>query len=455
MKPLVFVVDDDPAIVNLALRHLGVAGYGTDSCPSGEALFEGLEHDDPSAVLLDVDLPGMNGIETLGHIRKRRPDLPVIMLTADDNVETVVQSMKLGAYDYVTKPIDAPRLLSTVARAVERHSLTSRVSQLERHAAGGYAGIVGVSSRMRSVFERMERLMHSDITVLVHGESGTGKELIARALHRGGERSSGPFVAVNSAAIPESLVESELFGHERGAFTGAVERRIGRFEQANGGVIFLDEIGELSSAMQARLLRVLQERSFQRVGGSQTIQSDFRLISATHRNLAAEVEAGRFREDLYFRLAVFELEVPPLRHRAEDIPLLVSHFLAQYSGGKQISEAAMRILVSYSWPGNVRELQNVIQRALVLADDVFIRPQDLPEKVLAAKAEAHSDEDEDSATLENASRRLLLQALARHGGNASAAMRELNIGRARFYRMIRRFGIAQKVDEMRQAGPAA
>jgi two-component system response regulator AtoC len=331
----------------------------------------------------------------------------------------------------------------------------------------GYAGIVGISAPMQRVFRQLDRLAQSDVSVLIHGESGTGKELIARALHLSGLRSNGPFVAVNSAAIPDSLMESELFGHERGAFTGALNRRTGRFEEAHRGTLFFDEIGELSPAAQAKVLRVLQERKFERLGGTATVASDFRLITATHRNLAREVEENRFREDLYFRLAVYDLEIPPLRSRKEDIPELAAAFIQQHGRGEVegISSAALNVMLNYAWPGNVRELQNAIMRALVVADGPLLQPEDLPERVRQARVAEPAPvpvvlgmEPEDAATdnaladdtLAGASRKLVLSALTRNGGNASAAMRELNIGRSRFYRMLKAFRLEDTVSQIRQ-----
>ena len=459
-EKLVFVADDDPAVNALVSRWLELAGYEVCVFTSGEACFEALGEDDPAAVFLDVEFPGQNGLEILELIRNYHPHLPVIMLTGDDKVETVVRAMRCGAFDYLTKPLDRARLLTTLHNATEQRRLVTRIAQLEREVAGGYAGIIGTSPVMMQVFRQLDRLGRSDVTVLIRGESGTGKELIARALHNSCARVRGPFVAVNSAAIPESLLESELFGHERGAFTGAVDRRIGKFEEANRGTIFLDEIGELSPAVQARLLRVLQERTFSRVGGSATLKSDFRLLSATHRNLAREVEEGRFREDLYFRLAVFELEIPALRNRPEDIPAIALHIIKQYAGlsnssANAISPAALQILTSWHWPGNVRELQNVIQRSLVVADGSEIGPRDLPERMRLGAVPTYAPPVEglatETGTLEQASRSLLLQALERHYGNASAVMRELNIGRARFYRMLRKFDLESRIEEFRLA----
>lgn len=458
-RELIFIVDDDQNLRALLERWLEGQGYDTCILPGGEACLSALDEDLPAAICIDMNMPGLSGLETLERIREHHPLLPVIVLTADETAETAVKAMKLGARDYLTKPLDRTKLVTTLRNAVDYGKLSMRVSQLEREVEGrGYPGIVGTSPAMKTVFRQLDRLAVSDVTVLIHGESGTGKELVARAIHQAGSRARAPFIAVNSAAIPETLLESELFGHERGSFTGAATRRIGRFEEANRGTLFLDEIGELSASVQAKLLRVLQERSFQRVGGTAMIQSNFRLISATHRNLADDVRAGRFREDLFFRLAVFELELPPLRKRREDISALVQTFLRQNrettgSRVEGISGGALGVLLQHDWPGNIRELQNVVQRAMVVAEGENIEPRDLPERLFSSShpPEVEMEMTADSAgTLEDVSKRLLSAALLKHEGNASAAMRELRIGRTRFYRMLRKFDLENKIDEIRK-----
>jgi DNA-binding NtrC family response regulator len=461
---LVFLVDDDEDMRLIVERWLQREGYEVDSMGGGCECLAALEEEVPEAICLDMNMPGMSGLETLEAIRVHFPALPVVVLTADDSASTAVQAMKLGAHDYLTKPLDPTKLVTTLKNAIAHGRLSMRVSQLEREVEGrGYPGITGSSPAMKAVFRQLDRLVLSDVSVIIHGESGTGKELIARAIHQSGSRQRGPFVAVNSAAIPENLLESELFGHEKGAFTGAVNRRIGRFEEANKGTLFLDEIGELAPAVQAKLLRVLQERCFERIGGSATIRSDFRLITATHRNLGEEVKAGRFREDLFFRLAVFELELPPLRQRKEDIPLLAHTFVRQQreamgSRASGLSAGALNLLLRHDWPGNVRELQNVIQRSLVVANGEEIDAGDLPARLRDAAPAAGSGGDtpggfaaEDAGTLEDVSRRLLLSALVKHEGNASAAMRELKIGRTRFYRMLRKFDLENRIEEIRKS----
>jgi two-component system, NtrC family, response regulator AtoC len=456
---LIFIVDDDPNQRMIVERWLSRANYEVTSLESGEACLEALSEEQPAAICLDLNMPGFGGMNTLEQIHDHNPLLPVIVLTADDSIDMVVKAMRAGARDYLTKPLDQTKLLTTIANAVEVGRLAMRVSQLEREVEGrGYPGIVGNSEPMRAVFRQLDKLCVSDVTVLIHGESGTGKELIARAIHTNGSRCRGPFVAVNLAAVPETLMESELFGHEKGAFTGAVTRRIGRFEEANRGTLFLDEIGELPGQVQVKLLRVLQERTFQRVGGTARLSSDFRLVTASHRDLEEEVRQARFRQDLYFRLAVFELELPPLRLRRDDIPALAKAFVRQMGEGRveRVSTEALERMMRYDWPGNIRELQNLIQRAVVMCDENEIGLEHLPERIRtvtmksgAAEAPPEEEEDANDTTLEDFSRRLLVNALTKHDGNASAAMRELNIGRTRFYRMLRKFDLESKIGELR------
>jgi len=419
-------------------------------------------------------MPGLGGLETLVQIHARHRLLPVIILTADTAVDSVVKAMREGAYDYLVKPVDLTALTTRIRNAVERSSMSVRLLELERELdQDGYPGFVGNSAPMKTLFRRMDRLAASDVTVLIHGESGTGKELVARAIHQESGRRGGAFVALNCAAIPESLQESELFGHEKGAFTGAAEQRKGRFEQADQGTLLLDEIGELSLSLQAKLLRVIQERSFQRIGGSAEIRSDFRLLAATHRDLRKEVEAGKFREDLYFRVAVVELEVPPLRERNDDVRLLAEYFLAELNrqNGSELSLSpdTLDAFASYRWPGNVRELKNVLQRAVVFSENDLINPEDLPEEIrkapftpppdsgrkrnsLAAPrgrafGEHTNDGDVprdvplDSLNLEVSERITISRALEATGGNVPEASRRLGISKPTLYRKLKKYGL--------------
>jgi DNA-binding NtrC family response regulator len=466
-------VDDDVLLSELQQRWLDAEGFEVRIAPDGEACLEALTTSLPDAVCLDLVMPGIDGFETLERIKSRHALLPVIVMTAQTGAEFAVRAMKAGAYDYLVKPVDQAKFVAEVTHAVERSRMSLRLAQLEREAEGrGYPGIVGQSPRIRELFRRLDRVSASDITVLIQGESGTGKELVARAIHAQGSRREGPFVALSCAAIPESLQESELFGHEKGAFTGATARRAGCFERADGGTLFLDEIGELSASLQAKLLRVLQERTFLRVGGSTEVRSDFRLIVATHRDLGTEVQAGTFREDLFFRIAVMDLDVPPLRERRDDIPLLAAHFLAQaaanHSKRLSIAPDVIERLTSYTWPGNVRELQNAIERAAVEADGRAIRMRDLPKRVreggAVRPAAANASPGETAAallelppagtvsgdssaalrppqTLEEIERDAIAAALERHGGNVAQVVRELGLGRTTLYRKIKKYGL--------------
>ena len=470
-RGMVLVVDDEPTSRALLTRWLEHDGFAVESYENAEDCLSAFSHVLPDAVCLDLGLPGMNGIEALTALRARAPRLPVVMLTATRELETVVAAMQAGAYDYITKPVDRTKLCTVLRNAVDKRRMSLRLGQLEREVkGGGFSEIHGQSQRMHEVFRELDRVADSDITVLVHGESGTGKELIARAIHEHSGRKNGPFVSLNCAAIPESLQESEFFGHERGTFTGAQAQRKGRFELAHEGTLFLDEVAELSLALQAKLLRVLQERTFTRVGGTVEVRSDFRLVAATHRDLTGEVEAGRFRQDLYFRIAVFELEVPPLRDRGDDALLLAQHFLDEFGKGRQLvlSPEAAQIVSTYRWPGNVRELQNIMQRALVLCEGDVVRPQDLPAKLrdeleavppppvpqvpplqpragvatpVPTTPAGGAAAGEGGLRMEDLERKALEEALARNNGNVTAAVKQLGIGRTTIYRLMKKYGI--------------
>lgn len=464
------MVDDDVDLCAYLKEWLRLSDYEVRVVHSGEECLEALAMMIPDAVCLDLNMPGMNGLQTLERIRTNHRLLPVIISTVQREVKSVVQAMKLGAYDYLVKPIDRHRLLKTIRNAVEWSQMSVRLVQLEREAEGrGHGEIVGKSAPILDLFRKIDRVAHADVSVMICGESGVGKELVAHAIHNGSGRKDGPFVALNCAAVPETLQESEVFGHERGAFTGASSRRIGKFEQAHQGTLFLDEIAELSLTLQAKLLRVLQNRQFQRVGGTKEIKADFRLVAATHRNLEKRVKSGLFREDLYFRVVVFDLRVPCLRERAEDIPLLVHKFISDYgsaSGNHQahLSSKAMAMLMEYPWPGNVRELQNAIQRSLLVARGGTILPSDLPRRIrqrvgqskpphidLTDEFEATSSESSSAnttshttlprTTLATIERMAIESAVKRHNGNVSEVSRELGIGRTTLYRKLKKYEI--------------
>jgi len=441
----VWVVDDDAAIRELLGYMLERAGFAVEAFASGADVLA-VAGRVPDAVLLDLMMPEVDGVEVLKELKRRMPELPVVILTAVNDVSRAVEVTKLGAFDYLVKPVDERRLLSVLRHAVSVRRLEREVERLRGELGERFhlRRIVGSSAAMRRVYDQIERVKDSDISVFISGESGTGKELVARAIHYGSRRASGPFVDVNCAAIPESLQESELFGHEKGAFTGAVAAYAGRFEQAQGGTIFLDEVGEMSPSTQARLLRVLQERTLQRIGGTRRIELDVRVISASNTDLEEAVREGRFRQDLYYRLVVFPIQLPPLRERREDIPLLVEHFLEKHAADagrrvRRVHPDALRRLLAHDWPGNVRELENVIHRALLVCDGEEIAPDDLPPE-LGRLATAPAAE-EVPMSLEELERWAIERAVAACGGNLSEAARRLGIGRSTLYRKMQQYGI--------------
>ena len=383
----VLIVDDEknyPLILGAVLEE---EGFETLAANSGQQALEILEHSDIDLVLTDMKMPSMDGIELLERIKEKNPDLPVIMMTAYGTVQKAVEAMQKGAYNYILKPFDNESLVIYVDKAVSLYRMVKENRRLRQDVESKYrfGNIIGKSRKMREIFETIRKVAPASATVLIQGESGTGKELVARAIHFNSPRRDAPFVAVNCSALAESLLESELFGHERGAFTGAVAMKKGRFELADGGTLFLDEIGELPANLQVKLLRVLQEKSFERVGGVKSISTDIRIIAATNKNLKEEVAAGRFREDLFFRLNVVYLPLPPLRQRPEDLRPLVDHFIKKYAGEYRLEQPVTgvdreveRMLHDYTWPGNVRELENVIERAMILCQGPTIAVADLP-----------------------------------------------------------------------------
>jgi DNA-binding NtrC family response regulator len=392
--PRVLVVDDE-AGVRESLRMLLHGECEVAIAESADAGLARIAEARPDLILLDLVMPGRSGLELLEELRQRGDPPPVIVLTATKTVTTAVEAMKLGAADYVTKPFEVDALRIKIRNLLQRRALEERVAELtdaldERTRLGA---LIGRSEPMRRVFRTIERVARSPANVLVSGESGTGKELVARAIHELGPRAGGPFVAINCAAIPDTLMESELFGHERGAFTDASERRIGKFEQASGGTLFLDEIAELRPGVQAKLLRALQERSIERVGGREPIAVDARFVAATNRDLPREVAEGRFRQDLFYRIHVVPIELPPLRERREDVRLLAEAFLERTEGPpRRLAREALAALEGHAWPGNVRELQNAIEHALALCEDTTIALEDLPEAVVeATRTEALRD----------------------------------------------------------------
>jgi len=448
----VLVVDDEPS-VQTSLRLLLETECTVDVAGSADEALLRVAAAPPDLILLDLVMPGRSGLELLAELPEPRP--PVVVLTATRTVATAVEAMKRGAADYVTKPFELEALRMKVRQLLAHRALEQEVARLRSRVAARerYAGMIGRSEAMQEVFRTVERAADSDASVLVRGASGTGKELVARALHDEGPRRTEPFVAVNCAALPEALVESELFGHERGAFTGAHEARAGKFEQAGAGTLFLDEIGELTPSLQAKLLRALESRRVERLGGHDSVEVRARLVFATNRDLEAEVTAGRFREDLYYRIHVVPVALPPLADRREDVRLLAEHFLAEARaaagrGPAAFSRAALATLERYAWPGNVRELRNAVERAVVLGEGEEIAVADLPDAILRATAVDALREGvrEGRLDLESAVARfeseLLREALIREGWNQTRAAERLGVTRRALKLRMDRHGLA-------------
>jgi DNA-binding NtrC family response regulator len=378
----VLVVDDEESIIWAFRKFIEGLGHGFLSAATGEKGIEVARAEQPDLVIMDVKLPGMDGLAALEEVRRVAPRARFIVITAHGSLDTAVRAVRLGAAEYLPKPVDLEKARPLIQGALQGAAADREVEALRKGARAG--GIIGKSAAMQEVFKKIAAVAGSDASVLLLGESGTGKELAARAIHHNGPRAEGPFEAINCASIPETLLESELYGHEKGAFTGAVRQKPGKFEVASGGTAFLDEVGEIPLAAQVKLLRFLEERRFERVGGTEAVAVDVRIVSATNLNLEDRVREGLFREDLYFRLNVVRIEIPPLRDRREDIPLLVAHFLEQVHGAG-VTNDAMDLLRGHSWPGNVRELRNAIERGAVLAHGAPIRPEHLPEAVVSPR----------------------------------------------------------------------
>lgn len=437
----ILVVDDEQIQVETLARALRKTGHEVRTAMRGEDAVAVVKDEAVDIVISDLRMPDISGLEVLKQIKQIQPEVAVIMATAFGTVSGAVEAMKEGAADYLTKPVDLDELDLIVARVLERRDLVRENRLLRQRIEESKAGfqLIGHSPSLQEVLSRASRASETDATVLVCGESGTGKELLARSIHALSRRGDGPFAAINCAALPETLLESELFGHEKGAFTGAGSRHVGRVERAAGGTLFLDEIGDVSPAVQVKLLRFLQEREFTRVGGEAAHRADVRIISATHRNLAERIKTGEFREDLYYRLNVVSLTIPTLRERRDDIPELVEHFLSRFAKRYErpisaLSREAMDALIKYSFPGNVRELENVIEQAVVLARGDTITLEDLPSRV---RESAHTTDGHLITTelvsgnlpqlLEDVERRIVLESLSRHDGNQSAAARHLGL----------------------------
>lgn len=425
----ILVVDDDVSHCTILQALLRGWGYNVALAYSGRAALEKIREHVFDLVLCDVRMAELDGIETLKEIKALNPAIPVLIMTAFSSVETAVEALKTGALDYLIKPLDFDRLQETLEKSLAHAQ--EAAGDLPSVSASQF-GMVGKSPAMQQLLSEIAMVAPSDATVLIHGDSGTGKELVARALHASSARSDKPLVTLNCAALNESLLESELFGHEKGAFTGADKRREGRFVEADGGTLFLDEIGDISPMMQVRLLRAIQEREVQRVGSNQTLTVDVRLIAATHRDLAQEVSAGRFRQDLYYRLNVVTIEMPSLRQRREDIPLLAEHFLQRFAARnrkavKGFTPQAMDLLIHYAWPGNIRELENAIERAVVLLTGEYISERELP--LTIAGQPIPLVQEQTIQPLVEVEKEVILAALEKTGGNKTEAARQLGITR--------------------------
>jgi two-component system nitrogen regulation response regulator GlnG len=424
----ILIADDEDGLRWVLEKGFRGAGYQVTAVKDGAAALREAEAQPFDMILLDIRMPGIDGLALLKQVRERRPDAQVVIMTAHGTMETAVQAMQDGAYDYLAKPFDLDEALLLAERALSARRLTQEVASLKAglKEVWEFGALVGRHPTMQEVYKTIGRVAASDVSVLLRGESGTGKELVARALHHYSRRAGRPFIGISAAAIPATLLESELFGHEKGAFTDAKERRLGKLELAHGGSVFFDEIGDMPPELQVKLLRALQERTFERVGGHELIRMDVRVLAATHRDLEAMMKEGRFREDLFYRLNVVSLSLPALRDRRGDIPLLADHFLAKYAatlGERIIAPEAMDRLVGYDWPGNVRELENVIQRAMVMATGGAILPEHLPIGPVSAAAAVAPD-----ASLEEIIERKMQECVRGLRGHASANLHALMVG---------------------------
>ncbi len=458
MKFTILVIDDEKNIREGLAMALEDEGYEVLAADNGKTGLEKALKEEVDLVITDLKMPEVSGEEVLRHVISKTPGVPVIVLTGHGTVETAVEAMRMGAYDFLTKPLDLERLFLLVKRALQNRELVLQHRALlrEMEKKQSFENIIGKSAVMEKVFEDIKKVAPARASVLITGETGVGKELIARAIHNLSGRKDKPFVQVHCASFAESLLESELFGHEKGAFTGAVQRTRGRFETANGGTLMLDEIGEINQMIQVKLLRVLQEKKFERVGGSETLNVDVRIIAATNRNLEEEIKKGNFREDLYFRLNVVHIHVPPLRERKEDIPLLAASFIKEFSeeNGKKINgieQRARTAIYNYDWPGNIRQLQNCIQSAVVMSSDNMIHFEDLP-AALREKEEASSIIIPVGSNMNEAEKQVILQTLASQNGNKTKTADILGIGRRTLHRKLEEYETELTEDAARVTG---
>lgn len=449
----ILIVDDDSSHLSVLKTVTRSWGYAIETADDGAKAVEMVKERPFDLILMDVRMTVLGGLEALKIIKEYNPAIPVLIMTAYSSVESAVKAIKTGAYDYLTKPLDFDLLQMTIERALEHTNLKKENVDLKERLSGAFAlkSIIGKSPPMKELIEMIIMVAPTEATALITGESGTGKELIAKSIHFSSARKDGPLVIVNCAALTETLLESELFGHEKGAFTGADRKRLGRFMQANRGTIFLDEIGEMSSAMQAKLLRVIQEREIQRVGSDETIPVNVRILAATNRDLEAEVSSGRFREDLFYRLNVVTLRIPPLRERQEDIPLLAQHFLEKYAKQnrkriKGFTPLAIDMLLKYNWPGNVRELENAVERAVILLPGDFVSEKELPLNITESYPQTEGattqpiNKPQQTESLEEIEKRAILATLEATDGNKTAAAKRLGITRKTLHKKLVKYG---------------
>jgi DNA-binding NtrC family response regulator len=445
-KQKVMIVEDDSSLRDTLAQFLARVGYEVSTAHDGREALARVDEVLPDVILTDISMPEVDGLALLEEIKARYPDTITIMMTAFSSIDSAVEAVRRGAEDYVSKPLQLGDLQVRIERALDRSVMRRRLSQIETEVRNRYRfdQIIGRAAAMQRVFEIIERVSATNTTVLICGRTGTGKELVARAIHYNSRRSKAPLVDINCGALPEQLVEAELFGHQKGAFTGATETKKGLFETADGGTIFLDEVQALRPDLQAKLLRALQERTIRRVGGRENIPVDVRVIAATNRDIAEAVRKGEFREDLYYRLNVVNIFLPDLRDRREDIPLLIDHFLKQYADSngeppRHFSNEAMRLLLSYDWPGNVRELQNAVEHALAIGTGGTLEIDDLPSHIASTGASYSLDSGSDPRTLEELERQHVLRVLSETGGNYSRAAEILGIDRRTLYRKLERY----------------
>jgi DNA-binding NtrC family response regulator len=453
-RSTLLVIDDEPNILTTVRRSLELEGYAVEVAANAASGLAKLADNDIDLVLLDVMMPGESGLEVLPKIRVASPETVVVMMSGNATIETAVHATKAGAHDFIEKPLSGDKLLLTVQNALTFARLRDENARLRRRDQSDFA-MIGKGAAMRVIFDKVGKTAPSTGRVLITGENGTGKELVARAIHQHSKRADGPFVKLNCAAIPSELIESELFGHERGAFTGATQQRRGKFELADGGTLFLDEVGDMNPSAQAKVLRVLQENELERVGGAETIKVDVRVVAATNKDLHAEIAAGRFREDLYYRLAVVPIELPPLRARREDIPELVEHLIGEVCADnerrrKRVAPSAMTLIMQHDWPGNVRELKNVVERLAILTGDAeVITAADVGDalpRVKAVKADfARGTPFKDLVAA--AEREIIMAALDANDHHVSNTARELQLERSHLYKKMRALGIDHRADD--------